>query len=227
MSHLEHVGVKIDTLLQKPYLRLAAGIASEEHAKSSVLEDERDRVAVDRVAAFDERYRRSDKAQRYAIVGAPLHSGTRIDDRHALAHCRRNGIAIGVAGITLTAVVELRDAQVPQHGGDAACVIAVRMREDQCVDVVDSVAEQKRHDGALAHAFGDGVVARHATALESSASIHHQRVTPRRLDDDRIGLPDVEYRDAQSPLKRTRRPQHVRGCQNQRGNCNGARVPLP
>ena len=54
MSHLEHVGVKVDALLQKPVLGFAAGIAGEEHAKRPVLQDERHGVAVDRVAAFDE-----------------------------------------------------------------------------------------------------------------------------------------------------------------------------
>lgn len=209
MSHLEHLGAKIDAFLKKSLLRFAAGIASEEHAKRAVLQDERDGVAVDRVAAFDERKRRPDKSQSYAVVGAPLHSGAGIDDRHAFARSRRNGIAIGMAGVPLTAVVELRDAQAPEHGCDAAGVIAVRMRQDQGVDLMDSVTEQKRHDDTLAHALGDGVVARHAAAFESPAGVHHQRVTSWRLNYDCIGLPNVEHRNAQPPVNGTRRPQHV------------------
>ena len=49
---------------------------------------------------------------------------------------------------------------------------------------------------ALADAFGDGIAPVRA-ALEPAAGIDEQRMAARRLNHDRVGLPDVEHRDAQ------------------------------
>ena len=115
MSDFKNVGVKVEAFVQEPFLRLAAGIAREEHAEASVCKKECDRVAVDRVTAFDEGERRPDKSQGHAIVGTPLHSGTRIDDGHAFTVSGCYRVAIGMAGVALTAIVELRHAQAPRR----------------------------------------------------------------------------------------------------------------
>ena len=171
---------------------------------------ERDRVFVDVVArAADERQRRSEKAQRDAVVGA-ANARPRADRRsERLRSRRRERVLIRVAAVTLAAIGKLGDAKLAQDRRDAADVIAVRMRNDDRVERVDSVAQEKRHDDSLADRFGDGAVALRA-ALEPSAGIDQQRVAARRLDDDRVGLSDVEHGDAKTVIDGARRPQHER-----------------
>ena len=207
MPHLQDVRAELDAFCKKPPFRLAARIAREEHPKAPVLQHERDGVAVDRVGPADEGQRRADELQRDAVVGVPVCRGARIQNRDAFRARRFHRVAVRVPPVALAAVGQLDNAKPPQHGRDAADVIAVRVRDDDGVDGVNSLAQEKRHDGALADAFGDGAVDLWP-ALEAAARVDQEHVTARRLDDDRVGLADVEHGDAQPRVDAARRPQH-------------------
>jgi hypothetical protein len=65
--------------------------------------------------------------QTHAVVGLPLHAGSRINDRNGLAPRRRERVLIGVSAVTLSSIRELGNAKFAQNRGCAADVIAVGM----------------------------------------------------------------------------------------------------
>ena len=78
-------------------------------------------------------------------------------------------------------------------------MIAVWMRDDQGVELVDAATQKVRYDDAFADSLRGRIVAL-LPAFEASARIDQKRVTGGRFHDDRIGLPDVEDRDAETPV---------------------------
>jgi hypothetical protein len=207
-------------------LGFASGVTSEEHPETAVFEHEGDRVAVDRITTADEWKRRADKAQPDAVVGAPAGAGARQQDGNALRPGGFDGIAISMPSVDLTAITKLAHSEPSQHRCDAAGVVAVWMRDEQRIDRVDPVSQQKRYDDAFSHAFGNGVVVLRS-AFEPATGVHKQRMTARRLNDDRIGLSYVENRHAQTFVQRARRPQHVTRREDDRGDRERAHPPLP
>ena len=102
----------------------------------------------------------------------------------------------------------------------------MRMRDDDRVEIVNSVTQEERHDDAFADCFGDGAAALRA-AFEPAAGVDEERVAARRLNHDRVGLADVEHGDAQAPVHRARRPEHVRRCERERRNGQRLRATAP
>ena len=127
------------------------------------------------------------------------------------ARATLEAILIRVSAVRLAAIGDLCDAYLAQHRRTSADVISMRMRDNQCVELVDAATQQERHDDAFADAFGRRIVALRP-AFEPAARVDQERVTGRRLDDDGIGLSDVENRDAQTAVVFARRPQHESRC---------------
>ena len=105
-------------------------------------------------------------------------------------------------------------------------MIAVRMGENEGVDRVNTMPQQKRHHDALAHAFGNRIFTAR-TAFESPSRIHEQGVAAWSLYDDRIRLSDVEHGDAQPRVVEARRPEHERDRQRQRCNRECLAIAFP
>jgi len=210
MPNFQHVGVEVDVLGQEAAFRFTSRIAGEEHPKTAIFQQKSDRVAIDGIAPADKGQRRTDEVKYDAVIGMPARCRAWVKNRYALGACRRDRISVGMAAVLLSTVDDLSDSQPPQRGSDPAGVVAVRVRDHDGINAMDAVSLQKRHNGSLADAFRDGAVGLRA-ALEPAARIDEQRVTARRLNDNRIGLPDIENRHAQAPIDSARRAEHPAG----------------
>src|SRR5580658_4181750 len=84
VADFQDIGMQINAFPEEPGFSGAARVAGEKRAKVLVLQDERDRIVVDRVLAADERQRRADETQRDAVVRLPHRAGARVDDRYAV-----------------------------------------------------------------------------------------------------------------------------------------------
>jgi len=115
MADLKHLRMKIDVFGQKPLFRCDTCIAREQHAKRAILQDERDRIVVDRVLSTDERQRRADKRQREAIVGMPHVARARKHDGYAIRGCGVETIVIRMSAVRLPAVGDFVDANLVEH----------------------------------------------------------------------------------------------------------------
>ena len=144
------------------------------------------------------------KRKRDAVVRSPLDAGAKVNDRYTLASCRSQRVLVGVAPVALAAVGDFGDAQMAQHRRKAAGVVAVRMREQDGVDRVDAVPQKKWNDGPFADALGDRIVAL-PPAFQPATGIDEERVTSRRLNDDCVGLSDIEHGDAKTRVNAARR----------------------
>jgi hypothetical protein len=112
-------------------------------------------------------------------------------------------------------LVNRRDELVPTIGlSRSVCInfleLAVRMREHDRVDMVDTLADQERNDDPFPDGFSDGASVLSRPALELPARVEHDRVPTRRLNDDRVTLADIQERDPQIVTRRTRRPEDER-----------------
>jgi hypothetical protein len=143
----------------------------------------------------DERHGRPEEMQRHAVVETPLESRARINDRQPLRARRFQRDSVGMSAVTLSAIGKLGHPDSSQHGRDAACVIAVRMRQHDGVESMNAASQQKRYDDAVADRFGAGIVAL-ASAFQPAARIDEKRVARRRLHHDGVGLSHIEHRDA-------------------------------
>jgi len=79
--------------------------------------------------------------------------------------------------------------------GGATNVVAVRMRQQNRIQMMDARSNQKRYDNGLANMFCGGISSGVCSAFQASACVDQQGVTARRADEDRIRLADVEHRD--------------------------------
>ena len=131
------------------------------------------------------------KCKRNAVIGAPLHAGTRINDGYAFTARDAQAILIRVSAVRLPAICDLCDAYLTQHRRAPTDVIAVWMRDDQGVELVDAATQKERYDDAFADSLRGRIVAL-LPAFEASAGVDEKRVAGGRFDDDRIGLSDVE-----------------------------------
>lgn len=188
--------MQVDAFREKSLLCRASGVAGEEHAKRPVLQNECDRVVVDRVAAADKWHRRADEAQRHTVIRLPDRARARVNNRHAARMCCVETIVIRMSAIRLTAVSDLRDAQSAQHRRTSADVIAMRMRNDHRIDMVDALANEKRHDDSFADTLGYRIIALGA-AFQPAAGVDEDRMMPRCLDRDRVGLANIEDGNSQ------------------------------
>lgn len=128
MANLEQVGVQVYAFAQEAPLGFSAGISREKHAKTLVLQDERDRVVVDIVLRMrDKRQRGPDERQRYAVVRLPDVAGERVNDGHLLRLRRLQRVLIREAAVALAAVGKFRNVKCPHYGGETADMIAVRI----------------------------------------------------------------------------------------------------
>ena len=55
VADFENIRLQVDPLIKKSTLRSYTGVASEEHSKRAILQDERDGVVVDRILTRNER----------------------------------------------------------------------------------------------------------------------------------------------------------------------------
>src|SRR6202166_2546696 len=117
------------------------------------------------------------------------------------------GIVIRVAGVDLSTVGEQVSAENAQHRSQASRVIAVWVRQHDCVEMVDAVPNEKGCDDALADRFGRRAGGERRTALEPTAGVDQDRVTARRLNQQRVGLADVERRYDEIVRARARGPE--------------------
>jgi len=75
-------------------------------------------------------------------------------------------------------------------------MVAMRMRQQNRVDVMDTLPNQEWHDNFLADRFRHRCTVAGLVAFETTAGVDHNRVSARRLNQDCIGLPDVDEGDA-------------------------------
>jgi hypothetical protein len=87
-------------------------------------------------------------------------------------------------------------------------MIAMRMRQYQRIDVMYAGAPQKWYDDAFTDDFGGRL--RTGTAFETPARVYKQRSARGCLYHDAIGLPHVEYRNAQAMIRKNRRRRNER-----------------
>ena len=59
-------------------------------------------------------------------------------------------IAIGVAGVSLSAVEKYIGAEHPDDGRDSTDMVAMRMRQQDRINMMDPLSDQKRYDDLLA-----------------------------------------------------------------------------
>jgi len=95
-----------------------------------------------------------------------------------------------------------------------AVMVAMRMRQENRVEVMDPLPDEKRHDNFLADRFCCRRAVAGLALFETTAGIDHDCVRARRLHENRIALPDVDKRYAEIVPRRPRRPQDKRACEH-------------
>ncbi len=89
-------------------------------------------------------------------------------------------------------------------------MVAMWMREQNRVDMMDALTNQERHDDFLADRFRCGRTVAGLVSLESSAGVDHDRMPARRLNQDRISLSNVDEGNPQVIPGRPRRQKYER-----------------
>ena len=113
-------------------------------------------------------------------------------------------------GIVLAAVEEYVRTKRSQNRRNSANVVAMRMREQNCIDVMDTLTDEKRYDDFLADQLGVRVRLAGFVTFEAPAGVDHDRVSARGLDENPVALPDVDEGNSEIVARHSRRPQNKR-----------------
>ena len=104
-------------------------------------------------------------------------------------------------------------------------MLAVRVRQHDRVEMVNASPDEKRCDDALADRFGRRAGGERRTAFESTAGVDQDRVTARRLNQQRVGLADVDRRYDEIVRDRAWRPEAKRDRAGE--DCGAPQHPAP
>lgn len=214
--------MKVGAAREQQRLRDFAGVAHEKRAKRSpalalALKHRDERIFVDGIPRHpDRRPGRSQETQAHAIVSLPEIARFRMHDRNVFAPCLGQRVLVCVPAVSLSTVEDHIGLERSKDRSQSANVVPMRMRDENCVHVMDAVPDQEWDDNALSHRFGNGLAVVRATALELAAGVDHDDVAARRFDHGSVALADVEERDAKVVTRRARWPKNK--CTRQRGD---------
>jgi len=75
-------------------------------------------------------------------------------------------------------------------------MVAVRMRQENCIKMMDALPNKERHNDLLADRFRGRNAVTRLVAFEATAGVDHERMPARRLHEDRVPLADIDEGDS-------------------------------
>src|ERR1700678_4119027 len=105
-------------------------------------------------------------------------------------------VVVRMSAVLLSAVEEHVSAKGAENRSDSANMIAMWMRQENRINVMNALAYEERHNDFLTDRFGHRRAVARLVAFEPTSGVNHDCMSARGLNEDRVGLPDVDEGDA-------------------------------
>lgn len=197
VGDLEHLGAQAVAIAEHERLGEHLRVAGEQHPTVGMVEPQHERGLVE-VGADTARTRRREDGEDRRPHAEPVPGGERRDRHAAIAGHRVRLVGRGARALVerVRTDEQRADGRAPQHRGQAAGVVVVRMGEHDRVEPTHPPLVEVPEHGTRVGAAVDE---------EPGVGVGAAR---RDLDEHRVALADVEHRDGE---RAERRGGHERG----------------